>query len=66
MPTNSISKEELEKRLPDLYEDKKLGRTDLTLNEMFERGYNSCLLQCREIINSLFSPPPPEKEKEIK
>ena len=45
-------KEAVEK-LPKQYEDKKLGRTDLTLNEMFERGYNSCLIQIRNLIEKI-------------
>ena len=41
------------KKLPKVYEDNKLGRTDLTLNEMFERGYNSCLSQIKTILNQI-------------
>ena len=37
----------LEKLDLELYEDKKLGSTDLTPNEMFNRGYNSAVLQFR-------------------
>ncbi len=44
---------EILEMIPKKYNDKKLGSTDLTSREWFERGYNSCIAQVINKINSI-------------